>query len=686
MNPEGFQQAHALLAQGRIDAAQALFASLSTESEADALNGLGLCAEAKAQLPEAEVYYRQALALNPEEAEFHNNLAICLINQGKLDGGLQVFRNLAELKPEPEVLYNLVLALMSLGRPWDALDLLKDLLELSPRQGSPIFLLMDLIEAQVYQPDSLTRLRDLLAQAPDQAAYHLALGAWYDLKGQSEMAVRYFRSALLCNPQLLGAYRHLIHQYQARGQYSRALETARRMFTSEASLGSLIELVISMQHPIPESDAQIAQLRQELSELLDSFTDDSRMAYLREREFYRPSTIPFYQSYQQGSDLEVQQKLAGFFSRFLKGQTLDWRPNPKPRIGIFSVHLYRHSVMDLLLRAMQTLLQSNNFESYLFFFPVSQNDQEDAVTQSLREHADHFFKLPEHFIPATEIITAQNLDLLIFLDVGMDSYSYSLALNRLARFQLVLPGHPVTTGMSTMDYFISAEALEGPDGDQHYSEQLIHLPGLPDYQRPEQPEPATREELGLPPGNLYLCPMTPFKMLPAFDRIVAGILQADPQATVLMLEYRNALHLAVHARFARSFPQLAGRLQFLPWARREVFYQRLQVIDVMLDTFPFGGGNTAYQALGLGCPIVCLDVPWQKGRWTQAMYKLMGMDELVARDPKHYVELAVRVATDKTWQQELRAQIAARSAVLFDNPAWSEGLLHFCRELVTRPA
>ncbi|HEY9839421.1 MAG TPA: hypothetical protein V6D23_03115, partial [Candidatus Obscuribacterales bacterium] len=117
-----------------------------------------------------------------------------------------------------------------------------------------------------------------------------------------------------------------------------------------------------------------------------------------------------------------------------------------------------------------------------------------------------------------------------------------------------------------------------------------------------------------------------------------------------------------------------------------VFFQRLQAADVILDTFPFGGGNTSYQALGLGCPIVCLDVPWMKGRWTQAMYRLMGMMDLVAPSVEAYVELAVRVATDQAWQARLRPQIATRSATLFDNPTWSDALLDFCRQLAAKPA
>ncbi len=682
MNPEGFLRAHNLLVQGRIQAAQDAFNALLTESEADALNGLGLCAESLGQLIQAEDYYRQAIDLNPDEAEFYNNLAICLFNQGRADAGLKVMRELAQNSSEPEVLYNLVLGLISAQLPWEALDLLKDFLDINPRQGSPIVLLIELVDSLAYQPDSLQRLRDLLAASPNLPAYHLALGAWYATKGEAELAIRYFRSALLSNPKLLGAYRHLILQYQSRGQYARALDASRRMFASEASLESLVELVITLQHPIPNSEEQIQSLRQELLGLLESFGDQDAPVYLRERDVYVPSTLPFYHTYQSGEDLVIQRRLAAFFSRFLTWEQLDWVPNPRPRIGIFSTHLFKHSVMDLLLRAVEKLLQSPAFESYLFFYPAATTSREDEITEKLKELADHFFKLPDDLRTATRVIAEQNLDILIYLDVGMETYSYSLAINRLAKYQMVLPGHPVTTGSRSIDYFVSSEWLEHSQSDELYSEKLVRLPGLPDYAKPADPPLATRQELQLPNGNLYFCPMTIFKMLPAYDDVIAGILRQDPNGKILMLQFRNKLHLELQARFTKKYPDLAERLIFLSWSRQPLFFQRLKAVDVILDTFPFGGGNTSYQAFGLGCPMVCLDVPWQKGRWTQAMYRYMEIDELIAKTPEEYIELAIRLATDKSWQAEMREKIQARSQILFDNPTWSQGLLEFCLDLV----
>ncbi|HEY9843821.1 MAG TPA: tetratricopeptide repeat protein, partial [Candidatus Obscuribacterales bacterium] len=605
MSEEQLGQAHQLLGTGRIEAARQLFARVR---DADGLNGLGLCAEADGDLPTAEAYYRQALAQR-EEAEYLNNLAICLQRQGKGAEALQAFRRLAELRPEPAVLYNLALALSAANQLWEAISLIRRLLLSHPQIEAPVLLLLELIERLGQNEQTLKQLQLLQAAEPDEAVYQLGLAAWYDARGYGELAVRYFRGALRANPALLGAYRQLIFQLQTRGRYGEALKAARQLFARELSPQNMMELLAALQHPIPTSEAQVQASRREVLALLEAWNE----AGTPSEAMARPVSIPFYFSYQSGPDKVFQQQLAAFYASCLQSlpahqnsQAPERQISIRPRLGVFSTRLYRHSVTDLLLGAIETLFAAPDFETWLCFCPLAGlGGKQDEVTARLKQSADHSLCLPEDVFPAASQLAALDLDLLIFLDVGMDAYSYALALKRLARFQLVLPGHPVTTGMPTSDYFISAAALEIPSADDHYREKLIRLPGLPDYLRPVVPPPASRDELGLPAGHLYFCPMTIFKIQPAFDSVLAGILAADPDARVLLLEYKHQLHLELQGRFAASHPPFAERLHFLPWSPQPVFYQRLRAVDVILDTFPFGGGNTSYQALGLGCPIVC---------------------------------------------------------------------------------
>jgi protein O-GlcNAc transferase len=50
---------------------------------------------------------------------------------------------------------------------------------------------------------------------------------------------------------------------------------------------------------------------------------------------------------------------------------------------------------------------------------------------------------------------ALELDVLFYQDIGMESVSYFLSFARLASVQCVSFGHPNTTGVPNMDYFIS---------------------------------------------------------------------------------------------------------------------------------------------------------------------------------------------------------------------------------------
>ena len=63
----------------------------------------------------------------------------------------------------------------------------------------------------------------------------------------------------------------------------------------------------------------------------------------------------------------------------------------------------------------------------------------------------------------------------------MDIRTYFLAFSRLARVQCVTWGHPDTTGIPNMDYFISSNLIEPKEADEHYSEKLQRLNVLPTF-------------------------------------------------------------------------------------------------------------------------------------------------------------------------------------------------------------
>ena len=70
--------------------------------------------------------------------------------------------------------------------------------------------------------------------------------------------------------------------------------------------------------------------------------------------------------------------------------------------------------------------------------------------------------------------------------------------------------------------------------------------------------------------------------------------------------------------------------------------------DVMLDSYMAGGCTSTRHALELGAPVVTLPAAYLGGRWTKALYDIMGVTDLVASSKEDFVELAVKVATSET--------------------------------------
>jgi CRISPR-associated protein Csy1 len=273
-------------------------------------------------------------------------------------------------------------------------------------------------------------------------------------------------------------------------------------------------------------------------------------------------------------------------------------------------------------------------------------------------------------------VRAQELDVLVYPELGMDATTFALAALRLAPLQCAGWGHPVTTGHPTIDVFFTSAAMEPADGEAHYGERLVRLPGIgTSYAMPEAPPPATRAELGLPEdGALLLCPQSLFKIHPDDDVLFARVLAAAPAARLVLFEGR---HPAVTAKsLARLDRTLAaagvdrgGRVLVRAPLRHDEYLRLNQACDAMLDTTRWSGGNTSLDAIAVGLPMVTLPGRFMRARQSAGMLGLMGIGELVARDADDYLRIAARLAQDRPWRDACSARLAAERGRIFDDRA-----------------
>jgi predicted O-linked N-acetylglucosamine transferase (SPINDLY family) len=335
-------------------------------------------------------------------------------------------------------------------------------------------------------------------------------------------------------------------------------------------------------------------------------------------------------------------------------------------IGILSSFLWDHTI-GLLMRGIIQHLSRDHFEVILFRPP----GRKDHISETLDHAADRLVPLSGRLERDRQAIEGEKLDVLFYPDIGMSHYTYCLAFARLAPVQAVTWGHPDTTGIPTIDYFLSSGLLEGANASDHYSERLILLENVPTYYfRPELPEiKYARADYGLPDDvRLYVCPQALFKFHPQFDTVLGDLLRRDGEGRLILIDDKmgGKWKQLLLERFHRTFPDVIEQVIFVPHMPREKFHGLLVLADAVLDIPTFSGGNSSLEAFALGAAIVTWPRDFMRGRVTAAFYKQMGLSDLIATDATTYLDLVLRLAQDADFKRRMQADIKANLDKLYE--------------------
>ena len=587
---------------------------------------------------EAERLCAARAAADPRFVPAQHLLALIALRRGQLEPALARLRRAAEIGAAPTPFHaQLGAALHELGANKAAAHHLTQAIDGAadgdPARAELMLLLVDALVAEKRFAQAEQVLRELLAADPDlpDALERLA-------------SIRYFESD--------GA--------QARDLMDRYI--ALRPGAGPRLRRALMMPVILQSNE--EIDAVRARLDRDLDELLDA-----RLDPIRDPEGEVGLTA-FYLAYHGRPNRELLRKFGRVCRALYPANTESPRRaaarGRRLRIGFVSTFFYTHSVGRTTYGLIKDLPRGD-FEVHVFAIAP----QPGETAEEIRAAADRYVALPRELGQVRAAIEAAELDILLFADVGMNPLTTFLALSRLAPLQLNTWGHSVTSGIDTLDYYVSADQVEAPGSEDQYSEKLMRLPGyfMPRYHRPRLPGRKSRDELGLPADrHLYLCPQSLFKLHPDFDAVFQGILERDPLAQIVLIDPRASWAERLQARLAPKLGAHAARVSFTPSVSKAEFLQLLGAADLIIDPFHFGGCNTSCEALALGVPIVTLPAEQLPGRFTLGLYREMALEDCVAPSPAEFVDLAVRLGTQPDYRHSVSERILERCERLFERP------------------
>ena len=547
--------------------------------------------------------------------------------------------------------------------------------------------------------EAIEQFRLAVQVAPQAAGFHMNLGYALLREGLAAEALKSLEHAARLAPQsaetafyaglahranrdFAGAERAMRRALElapafeaARHELHKLLVESGRIEEAEAVLppvspGKRLRRALTRVPPIAVSAAQIAAVRHALETELDALAAEApRIADPRGEV----DATTFYLSYHGLPNRELNEKLARLYLAAHPG--LAWTAPHSPhrserlRIGIISRYLYEHSI-GRTTRGLVAMLDRKRYELTAIFIPPVPGDE---YSRSIAASAERTLILPSTLAGARTAIAQLELDVLFYQDIGMDPFTYFLAFARLAPVQCVSFGHPDTSGIPSLDWYISLERFEPKGAEAQYSERLWRIPevgNLAYYYHPARDfNPPSRQELGLPTtARLYTCPQALQKLHPDFDRLLAEILRRDGGARLVLIALGHpAWPPLLMERLRKSMPDVFDRILMLPPMKHDRFLGVLAASDVVLDTPQFNGYNSSLEAFAVGTPIVTLPGPLQRMRHTAGMYGAMGIDGLCASSSEEYVRLALETAHEPERRVAYSRRIRERESALFED-------------------
>ena len=641
---------------GKIDEAAAIYATIlqSRPDQFECLHYLGVAHIQRGRHAQALPLLERALALVAGDASLHANLGLALSVLGRADEALRRFDKALALRPGmPEALNNKGWTLRGLHRVEEALACFDQALAAQPalaeahhRRGLCLSALQRFDEARA-------AFERAIALRPGDADAHGNLGTLLTLTGDAA---------------------------GARAELAKAIELA------PASMTQRMKHAVAWLPLVRDAGEDVEPGRAAFEHELRAMLADAEAAPVANPDEAVGAAQPFYIAYQARNDV-APLSLYGALCARLMAQWRAARPaapaaaaraDARVRVGIVSSHVFAHSVWQAIVRGWVCELDPARFAVCVFHLGRT-HDAETALAQA---RAALFVDGERDLAGWVDAIAGADLDVLLYPELGMDALTPKLAALRLAPVQAASWGHPQTTGLPTLDHFLSAELFESAGSDAHYSEKLARLPGLGCCVEPAAVLPATQAvavdlaTLGVGLGaTLFVCGGTPFKYAPGHDGLLVRIAQALPSAQFLFFSNGQAAPLSARLmdRLAAAFRAAgldpAAHLVLAPWLERARFFGVMAQARVFLDTVGFSGFNTVMQAVECGLPVATQRGAFMRGRLGSAILERMGLDDLVAADDDAYVELALRLARDDAAHAAMRERMAAARATLYGDKA-----------------
>jgi len=552
--------------------------------------------------------------LAPAHVDGHINLGIVLIETLRFERAVVALRRaLAVVPTEADIHHGIGVAAAGLGRSREAERSLRRALHLQPGRAETMVRLANVLIA-IGQPGEAASLdRRALCLLPARGPAHFDLGIALARFGRNRRAIISSLRALAIEPRSSQALVNAAASLTLLGEIRHAIGYLKRAaFADGAGPEPLRNLMAVMSY-----DSAIGE--EERRAIAQTFSD---------RHAAKTTVAAF---------------------------AMSCDPERRLTVGYLSSDLYEHAVA----RALTPVVTAHDRDRFrIVGFSVGAHA--DGRTERLKRATDGWHQV-EHLSDADigERIRSESVDILIILGGRLDRNRPLVASHRAAPIQISM--HDIgTSGLEAMDYLIADRVLVAPAvrRKEHFVERVLRLPSFYVHEPLVPPSTAASERHA--DGIVFGCFNNPAKISDATLDLWRRVLSAVPGSRLTLKYMRHYGDPDLRCRILGMGVDPA-RVTFLAIDDDASDHlRRYAEIDVALDTFPFTGSTTTWEALSMGVPVVTLLGETIVARTSASFLKPLGLEELIASDPDSYVLIVKSLVEDRDRLARLRASLYAR--------------------------
>ena len=345
--------------------------------------------------------------------------------------------------------------------------------------------------------------------------------------------------------------------------------------------------------------------------------------------------------------------------------------NKKIRLAFISSDIRSKHSISYFLKSAIANCSNDKFQIYMYH----NHTMEDDTT---KEFENYFFKSTRisklNDQEAINTIRKDEIDIIIDLNGFSSNHRLVLFKNRLAPIQISWCGYLNTMGIKEMDYIIVDKNLISPHEENLYSEKIIYLPNIwnchsgYDFERLENEMPFKKNNfITFGSFNNFL------KINDSVIEVWASILKKVKNSK-LVLKTSNSISLETYKKKFEEY-DVASSVNFLNYSKGfNEHLNKYKQIDIALDTFPWTGVTTTFEAIWMNVPVIVMNGFNFSSRCGASINKNLKLPSLIAENKQDYVDKAVSLAVDQQKLQNIRSDLFnnALNTPLFDQKKFSD--------------